>query len=167
MPAETAAGPAWTSKVPLQDAPADTLVITCVDARYGEATRDFLREHLGLSRPSVLALPGGVLALMPLMGFGHKFAKRWISSLGRDLRRIVIVAHHDCTAYQDVGDGLLGRVVQRVTGGTVDDLQGTHLREARSTLGIWFPGKTVELWFAAPVAETQGAAPRVAFTPVS
>ena len=140
----------FVSTVPFSGERGDTFVIYCADARFRAQMQEFLAEHLKLERPTVLALPGGAAPLVPLVGFAHKILKGWLDDLLQvtRFRRILCIAHEDCTAYQKTESKILSRVLEIATGGTVRDKQLKHLRDAKATFETWFPGVPVELYYA-------------------
>jgi len=165
----TAEAPAadFKSSVPYATERGDTFVICCVDSRFSRQTEEFLREHLKLEQPTVMAIPGSAAPLLPLVGFAHKLVKGWLDTLLGKIRpkRIICIAHEDCAAYQMTGNAILNFMFQHTTGGTVQDLQRKHLKDAKVTFETWFPGVAVDIYYAEVVAEPDGSK-RVTFNNV-
>ena len=157
----------FKSSVPYATERGDTFVIACVDPRFSRQIEEFLAEHLKLEHPTVMAIPGSAAPLLPLVGFAHKLVKGWLEMLLGKIRpkRIICIAHEDCAAYQTTGNTILNFVFQTTTGGTVQDLQRKHLRDARVTFQTWFPGVSVDIYYAKVTAEPDGSK-RVIFNKV-
>ena len=59
-PGDARAASEFTSTIPFADDEPDCLVISCSDHRFREHVRELLAA-LGLKRPHLIAVPGGVL----------------------------------------------------------------------------------------------------------
>jgi hypothetical protein len=157
--------PAFFAEAPFDARPSATLVIYCADGRFRPQTHEFLTRHLKLDRPVTITVPGGVGVFMPLVGLAHKIAKGWLDAFSEHITRIVVVAHEDCAAYR-AEHGILEKVVLRLVGKPVAELQREHLSRAVAQLRVWYPHATTETYYAAVTDGPEGAR-RVAFTPVA
>lgn len=162
-----APSPEFVSPTPYTGQWGDTLVIYCTDPRFRRQTHDFLHDHLRLEHPAVVTIPAGVAPLLPLVGFAHKLAKGWMDMLVRNHRptRIVCVGHQDCAGYKAVKHPVLSFMLEKVTGASAADLQKKHLRDAKATLGVWFPGVAVEVYYAE--LRQEGGSQQVVFTAIT
>lgn len=141
----------FTSALPFADARCDALVIACLDRRFRAQTEEFLKDHLKLENPTIMALPGGSAPLVPLVGLTQKFLKGWLDFVVEaiNVQRVICVAHNDCVTYQDLSDNrILNAFFQSAMGKSVKELQLDHLRRAKITFMTWFPGASVELYYA-------------------
>ena len=141
-PTEGAPGAAdFISIIPAAtDAKADTLVICCSSARFQPHFRDFLANGLKLSQYDLLAVPGGVqwLALPDILPKHNKVA-RWTTEFlvrRHALRRVVCIAHEDCSAYTD--NAALASLSRLATGRTIREHQLDQLRKVGANLAEWF-----------------------------
>ena len=119
--------------------------IYCSDGRYGEQMDEFLHQSLGLPRYDRIAVPGGAGCLGD-----HTHAFTESASLERqlrflieahDLRRIVLIAHHQCAFYGQVWLGTQ----------TLKERQAADLERAATKLRMWYCDLEVEAYFANPV----------------
>lgn len=159
-----AAGPAFTATAPFDARPSRTLVIYCADGRFRPQMHEFLTQHLKLDRPVTITVPGGVSIFMPLVGLAHKLAKGWLDAFSEHITRIVVIAHEDCAAYK-AEHGILEKVVTRIAGRPVGDLQREHLSRALAQLRVWYPHASAEVWYA-DVADGPEGTRRVAFSQI-
>ena len=122
-----------------------TLVISCVDGRWRPYIQEFLVQGLGISpHTDFMAVPGGIepLTLVDLIPKDFNFFRRRIEALvsGHGTRRIVCIAHQDCSWY-----------AERKIGPVTIDLQGRQLKDLRRA-AAWmretFPNTRVETYFA-------------------
>jgi hypothetical protein len=126
-----------------------TLVISCVDGRWRPYIQEFLVEGLGISpHTDFMAVPGGVepLTLVDLVPKDFNFFRRRIEALvaGHGTRRIVCIAHQDCSWY-----------AERKIGPIRFDLQARQLgdlRRAAAWMRETFRDIRVETYFARRVA---------------
>ena len=114
----------------------DALVITCSDRRFRRPVEAFLSTGLGLHNYDIIAVPGGVYALvssdsdedgpgMTMMRFlvGHHTPKR-----------AVLIAHEACARYATTYASEIGSLEDR----QVEDLRsaGARISEAFSTIEV-------------------------------
>ena len=167
---ETLESPGIVSTIPYTGEIGDTLVIYCTDPRFRQQTHELLHEYLGLRNPLVITVPGGVSLFLPLVGMAFKPMKPLLDLIVRMLkpRRIVCVAHEDCAAYHQAGSK--NPVLNAIIHGTreaVHDIQHRHLRNARSTFHVWYPGIAVEVYYADIAPEAGDGSRHVVFTKIS
>jgi len=143
----------FESAEPWQADRPQTLVISCVDGRWRPYIQEFLAKGLGVSpHTDFMAVPGGVepLTLVDLIPKDFNFFRRRIESLvaGHGTRRIVCIAHQDCSWY-----------AERKIGPVTIDLQGRQLgdlRRAAAWMRETFPTIRVETFFARRIAVPGG-----------
>jgi hypothetical protein len=157
--------PLFTASAPFDARKGDTLVIYCADGRFRAQTHEFLTQHLKLDRPVTITVPGGISIFMPIVGFAHKVVKKWLDSFSEHAKRVIVIAHEDCAAYQ-AEHGILEAVVTRITGSPVKDLQRKHLAGALSMLRVWYPHTKVEAYYA-EIVDGESGAKKVIFTQVT
>jgi Putative carbonic anhydrase len=122
-----------------------TLVISCVDGRWRPYIQEFLTGFLAIPpHTDFMAVPGGVepLTLVDLIPKDFNFFRRRIESLvaAHGTRRIVCIAHQDCSWY-----------AARKIGPVRLDLQARQLgdlRRAAAWMRETFPNVRVETYFA-------------------
>ena len=100
---------------PLRDeGPSDALVIHCADPRFQQAFAEFIKEELGIERPSRISVPGSTSSFA-VQGF---LPKNW-HALRKQIElmaehnaypRVVIIDHEDCKGYAAVAQ-YLGRLI--------------------------------------------------------
>lgn len=78
----------------------DSLLVACVDGRLRTSVRD-LEASLGTEEGDRLLIPGGPLTLV-VPGAVRDVALGWVEMLvaRKAVRRIVLVSHQHCLAYQ-------------------------------------------------------------------
>ena len=133
----------YRSKSELTQIAPEAMVIYCSAARYQQHFEEFLVEGLKLENYSLLAIPGGIHALV-LLDYLPKFSWvgwRWTKFLVDADRppRIVLIGHEDCRWYKH-----LFPVATR----TSIDLITSDLRRAREGLTERFPKVRVDLYYA-------------------
>ena len=135
----------YESSLPWNPERPDTVIITCVDGRWYHHFQEFAREHLKAGpRTDFMAVPGGIepMTLFDLVPKDFNFFRRRIGSLieAHGTRRIVAIAHQDCSWYRTRKIGPL----------TIDlrERQIADLRRAASRLREMFDGAVVETYFA-------------------
>jgi hypothetical protein len=126
-----------------------TLVISCVDGRWRPYIQEFLVQGLGISpHTDFMAVPGGVepLTLVDLIPKDFNFFRRRIEALvaGHGTRRIVCIAHQDCSWYAERKIGPITINLQ--------DRQLKDLRRAAAWIRETFPNLRVETYFARRLA---------------
>jgi len=108
----------------------NSLLVACSDGRVAPALND-LQQRLHIEDADRMLVPGGPLALTRT-GAERRVAKDSVSQIVQfhDIRRIVLVSHQDCFAYERVLGGLgfdqqriLERDLQRVKA----DLEAEYL----------------------------------------
>jgi len=123
---------------------AEALVVHCSAARYQQHFEEFLTEGLGLTRYSVIAVPGGAQA-MTLTDYLPKFAWagwRWAKFLvdADQPPRIILLGHEQCRWYKDLRFWDTRRPLkERILG----DLERT-----RESILERFPKTRVDLYYA-------------------
>ena len=119
--------------------------IYCSDGRYGEQMDEFLHQSLGLPRYDRIAVPGGAGCLGD-----HTHAFTEAASLERqlrflieahELRRIVLIAHHQCAFYGHVWLGMQ----------TLKERQAADLERAANKIRMWYREIQVDAYFANPL----------------
>jgi hypothetical protein len=126
----------------------DSLLVGCVDGRLRMMVHD-LEVSLGTAHGDRLLIPGGPLALV-VPGPEREAALSWIDLLvaRKALRRIVLVSHQHCLAYQ-----------QRLGGFFYDerDLIERDLAAAKKLLEGRFHGVKIDCYIV-PWRETRSGA---------
>lgn len=119
------------------------LVLYCSDGRWGGAFDEFCHRRLLIPRYDRWVAPGGSVCLLPQIS-GHEFCRGVWQQLDflvrvHELRRVVLIAHYGCAYYAE----LLGA-------GPEDCMpaQTADLYMAAAALRKWFPGVSVESYFA-------------------
>ena len=137
---------AYRCKSGVQLAETDVLAVYCSDHRLQAGIREFLDENLDLrANYDSLVVPGGPQCLVEV-GALPKFAwagRKWSRALIRlhSLKRMILIAHHDCGWYRWLEDYQpLRNPVRR---GQEEDL-----RAARRALSQLSPDLAVELFYA-------------------
>src|SRR3989337_711126 len=76
----------------------DTLVITCTDFRFTSATQEFINDRLDLKgKYDYISIPGSIRNLMDSKTRDLVMNTFGISLRLHHVKRVVILAHHDCT----------------------------------------------------------------------
>ncbi len=126
---------------------ADTLVIHCSDHRIQAVVQEFVNSSLGPNGSyDILAIPGGPQCLT-LVEYLPKLSwalGKWLRFLidAHELKRIVLIAHHDCGWYRQLPFHLFGVSDPRTR-------QEDDLRRARRALASDFPQVRVDLYYMA------------------
>jgi hypothetical protein len=133
----------YRSKSELTNVPPQALVMYCSAARYQQHFEEFLVEGLKLENYSLLAIPGGVHAMV-LMDYLPKFnwaGWRWTKFLvdADSPPRIVLIGHEDCRWYKHLFPVHHQTPQEHITG---------DLRRARQVLAERFPKVRVDLYYA-------------------
>jgi hypothetical protein len=84
----------------------NSLLLACSDGRVVQALND-LQARLHIEDADRLLLPGGPLVLTRT-GAERRVIRSWVSEVlhYHDIRRIVLVSHQDCLAYERALGGL-------------------------------------------------------------
>jgi len=134
----------YTSALAYQSEHSEAAAIVCSDGRFLRHSLKFLEEHLGLTQFDLLVLPGAIhpLTLANLLPKDFKTVQRKISFLVQKhpVRRIICIAHEDCSWYKDFKLGGLHL--------NLKDRQVRDLEHAAQVLRSWFPHVGVELYYA-------------------
>lgn len=127
----------------------NSLLVACSDGRVAPALDD-LQRRLHIEDADRLLVPGGPLALTRT-GAERRVAKDSVSQIVNfhDIRRIVLVSHQDCFAYERALGGL-GFDQQRIL--------ERDLRRAKADLEHDYLGATVECYVIPWREEMEGAA---------
>ena len=119
----------------------DALVITCTDFRFTTATQEFINDRLGLKgKYDYISIPGSIRNLMD-----SKTRDLVMNSFGISLRlhhvkRVVILAHQDCTIGYGGSKNFPELAVEYKT-------ICKDLKKARRLFGIKFPHLRVDLYY--------------------
>ncbi|HHT9136833.1 MAG: hypothetical protein Q6358_03140 [Candidatus Brocadiales bacterium] len=119
----------------------DALVITCTDFRFTTATQEFINDRLGLKgKYDYISIPGSIRNLMDsktrdlvLNTFGVSFRLHHV-------KRVVILAHQDCTIGYGGSKSFTEPEVEYKT-------ICKDLKKARRLFGIKFPHLRVDLYY--------------------
>ena len=127
----------------------NSLLVACSDGRVAPPLND-LQRRLHIEDADRLLMPGGPLALTRT-GAERRVAKDAVSQIvnSHDVRRIVLVSHQDCFAYERALGGLgfdQQRILERDLLRVKADLEHDHL------------GVTVECYVIPWREEAEGAA---------
>ena len=160
----------FISDVPWQDSPPDCLIICCSDHRFEQHIRD-LAHHLNFKQPHVLQIPSGAVLSLPLasaFNFLSKAADKIIERIVemKQVRDVILVAHHDCGAYKAEKVPLVTNIIKRYTGKTIHDLQREHLAQAAHRIRLGLRGVRVRAFFADVVSEENSSRVRFDEVPV-
>ncbi len=124
----------------------DVLVVHCSDHRIQAGLHEFLNQSLNLDgNYDLLVIPGGPQCLT-LVEYLPKFSWagwRWFRFLveAHELRRMILIAHQDCSWYKDLPFHLHASAEPRLR-------QEEDLRRVRQSLMKDFPELKVELYYA-------------------
>ncbi len=119
----------------------DALVITCTDFRFTTATQEFINDRLGLKgKYDYISIPGSIRNLLD-----SKTRDLVMNSFGISLRlhhvkRVVILAHQDCTIGYGGSENFPELAVEYKT-------ICKDLKKARRLFGIKFPHLRVDLYY--------------------
>lgn len=123
---------------------ADTLVLYCADGRFVPQCEDFLMNGLQVKTCDHFVVPGGAgwLVLDALTFHAYDAAREHIGFLvqAHSLKRAILIVHEDCGFYR-----------ARFPNATVEAIYAAQikdLRQAATTLTVWFPQLTVERYYA-------------------
>jgi hypothetical protein len=127
----------------------NSLLVACSDGRVAPALDD-LQRRLHIEDADRLLVPGGPLALTRT-GAERRVAKDSVSQIVNfhDIRRIVLVSHQDCFAYERALGGL-GFDQQRIL--------ERDLRRVKADLEHDYLGATVECYVIPGREDAEGAA---------
>jgi len=133
----------YRSKSPLTEVSTEALVVYCSAARYQPHFYEFLAEGLKLEDYSLLAIPGGVHALV-LFEHLPKFAWagwRWFKFLADADHppRVILIGHEECRWYKHLFPVPIKTSREMVT---------SDLQRARQGVIERFPKVRVELYYA-------------------
>jgi hypothetical protein len=153
--------PIYESPTPWDDVRPDTAVIMCVDGRWRSHVQEFATSALRAEgHYDIVAVPGGIepLTLMEFVPKDFSFLRRRLESLVavHGTRRIVAVAHQDCSWYKERKIGPMKLDIK--------ERQLKDLRRAASWLRETFPSIHVETYYA---RLTTAKPPRVVFDAIS
>jgi carbonic anhydrase len=142
----------FTSTIPFADDEPDCLVISCSDHRFREQVRELLAA-LGLKRPHLIAVPGGVLLSSPLLSAVPYLSKTLDHLIERivdakALQEIVCIGHQGCGVYKAGKHKLLDLAVQRLVGRSTTELHIEHLSKAARRLRQTLPRVRVRAYLA-------------------
>lgn len=139
--------PSYVSTSKVERASTEVLVVHCSSSRFQAGMSDFLNQGLNLhSNYDLLVIPGGPQCLT-LVEYLPKFSWagwKWFRFLveNHELKRLILVAHQDCSWYKDLPLHLH----------TVSDprqRQEEDLHRAKAKLTKEFPHLHVDLYYAA------------------
>jgi hypothetical protein len=123
---------------------ADTLVLYCSDGRFVQQCEDFLTNGLALTTCDHFVVPGGAgwLVLDALTFHAYDAARAHIGFLveAHALKRAILIAHEECGFYR--------ARFPHAAAEAIFDAQIKDLRQAATTLTVWFPQLTVETYYA-------------------
>ena len=125
----------------LPDGECDGAVVHCSDPDYQDGFGQFVRDHLDMKKPAVIAVPGGIHdCITPTQTGGSRTLLSMIRFLvqKRGLKRLVLIGHESCHWYCQHGSGDFSQ----------DDRMKMHLLTMLSQAAQLFPGVTVELYVA-------------------
>jgi hypothetical protein len=127
------------------DGSPQALVIHCGDHRFQGCFREFLTEHLGLSRYALVAIPGGP-HFLPFEHIMPKFANAGMQSISFHVKRarpekLILVGHEGCVFFKDRLQFFFPEDLLR-------DKQLANLRKSRAILQERFPSLPVETYYA-------------------
>lgn len=100
---------AYVCATPVQQAATEVLAVYCSDHRIQAGVREFLDESLNLrANYDSLVVPGGPQCLVEFEAL-PKFAwagRKWSRALIQlhSLKRVILIAHHDCGWYRWLAD---------------------------------------------------------------
>jgi len=166
----TLEGEGFTSSIPFEvHAESDCLVICCSDHRFQQQNIEFLRA-LGYRSPEVLQFPSGVSlahSMVASVNFLSKAVEKLIDKAVEltGVDTVVCIAHEDCGGYKAGRVRLIGKLTQRMSGKSVEEIQHDHLVDAVSFLQRYLRKVRVRAFFA-DIVDGEGG-PRVSYREVS
>ena len=119
----------------------DALVITCTDFRFTSATQEFINDRLGLKgKYDYISIPGSIRNLMESKTRDLVMNAFGISLRLHHVKRVVILAHQDCTIGYGGSKNFPELAVEYKT-------ICKDLKKARRLFGIKFPHLRVDLYY--------------------
>jgi hypothetical protein len=93
----------YASRKPFAPGPFDALAVYCSDGRYADQVGDFLHDGLRLERVDLMVIPGGSACLAGHFA-GYRLDEAVFEQIrflieAHELRRVILIAHHDCGFY--------------------------------------------------------------------
>ncbi len=144
MPNQTRPTNAFHSSVPFDSSGARSIAVYCSDGRFADQCDDLLHQGLRLSNCDRMVLPGGPACLAASFSSYHEeqalLKQMRFLIRAHQLKRVILIAHHDCGFYKEC----LHISSERVVAQQCDDL-----RKAGSRIASLFDGVSVECYFAA------------------
>ena len=123
----------------------DALVINCSDFRFTTASQEFINERLGLKgNYDYISIPGSIRNLMDAKTRDLVLNKFGISVRLHLVKRIIILAHQDCSIGYGGSKNFPEPAVEYKT-------ICKDLKKARRLMGIKFPHLKVYLYYATVV----------------
>lgn len=93
----------WSTKLAVDSAGKETLVIHCSDWRFIEITRRFLHEHLKVQSYDLIVVPGAIHFIVSRLFPKYVWvAKRWLKFFFKHhgTKRVIAFSHKDCGWYK-------------------------------------------------------------------
>lgn len=119
----------------------DALVITCTDFRFTTATQEFINDRLGLKgKYDYISIPGSIRNLLDSKTRDLVLNTFGISVRLHHVKRVVILAHQDCTIGYGGSKSFPELAVEYKT-------ICKDLKKARRLFGIKFPHLRVDLYY--------------------
>ena len=119
----------------------DALVITCTDFRFTTATQEFINDRLGLKgKYDYISIPGSIRNLLDSNTRDLVLNTFGISLRLHHVKRVVILAHQDCTIGYGGSKSFPELAVEYKT-------ICKDLKKARRLFGIKFPHLRVDLYY--------------------
>ena len=119
----------------------DALVITCTDFRFTTATQEFINDRLGLKgKYDYISIPGSIRNLLDSKTRDLVLNTFGISVRLHRVKRVVILAHQDCTIGYGGSNNFPELAVEYKT-------ICKDLKKARRLFGIKFPHLRVDLYY--------------------
>jgi len=119
----------------------DALVIACTDFRFTSATQEFINERMGLKgKYDYISIPGSIRNLMDSKTRDLVMNTFGISLRLHHVKRVVILAHQDCTIGYGGSENFPELAVEYKT-------ICKDLKKARMLFGIKFPHLRVDLYY--------------------
>ncbi len=123
---------------------ADALVLCCADGRFVPQCEDFLTNSLKVTTCDHFVVPGGAgwLVLDTLTFHAYDVAREYIGFLveRHPIQRVILIAHEDCGFYR--------HKFPHTDTEAIFAAQVKDLRQAATTLRVWFPQLMVEVYYA-------------------
>jgi hypothetical protein len=134
----------FSSSAPWHSDFAETLVLYCSDGRFVQQCEEFLTNGLQVKTCDHFIVPGGAawLVLDTLTFHAYDVAREQVAFLveAHSLKRAILIAHEECGFYR--------ARFPHATAEAIFDAQIKDLRQAATTLTVWFPQLTVETFYA-------------------